>query len=145
MAFDLGAMTGAVVGAGATAGFSVWAARRSELERERRRMIAAMGRVLGEINENANRPGVLTLGDWEASKEVLSTLGLRTSTRPLWLELSDVYRRVYEARSGMTGIDGQPVERPTSEELTVLAQQLEAERIALDRRAVWPASWFNRG
>jgi hypothetical protein len=137
MAFETGAVVGAIVGAGFTAGFSVWAANGLDHKRDCRRLIVALARVNREVKENATRP-VQTLGDWEATKDVLSELALRPRSKPLWDALADAYRMIWEARSGMQDAEENPVAAPQASELTRLSAQLEAEQAELQREARLP-------
>jgi hypothetical protein len=145
MAFDTGAMLGAIVGAGFTAGFSVWAAHGLDRKRDCQRLIAALGRVSRELRENATRH-TQTLGDWEATKEVLSELALRARSKPLWHELADAYRRIWEARSDMKDVSGQPIAAPRPGELKMLAERLETEQTELQREArlPWSLGWLGK-
>ncbi len=131
LAFDASATVAAVVGAIATAGASIFVARRMDNESDRRKLAAALGLVATEVHENAKRlssdlgPGSLTLGDWQGTKGTLISLASRDEQ--LWETLAETYRSTFEAQVGR----GDP---PAVDALEQLSERLRAEGKTLERR-----------
>jgi hypothetical protein len=136
--FDLGAMTGAIVGAGVSVAGSISVAHYLDREQDRRKMRTAIGLVRSEMEENANRIEAahgdppLTLGVWAESREALGDLALRSDTEPLWRDLLRLYSVIYESVRG----HGAP---PVPSELRSAASKLavEQEAIANELRYGW--------
>jgi hypothetical protein len=124
-------IVGAVVGAVFTAG-GTWAVSvRLDRQRDSRRLIAAIGVVAAEIEENANRLSRsnarledLTLGDWTHNKPALAALALRND--PLWTRVVSLYGEIFEAQLKR----GTP---PSATALRDTRERLLAEYASLER------------
>jgi hypothetical protein len=119
-------LVGALIGA-----FAAWgAAIVLERRRENLEVLGALAMLIAEVNENADRARAdesasgLTLGVWEHSKPTLAGPGRRAVRDPLWKELHEVYRKIYEAKKSRPVGDADSFRR----ELEELSQRL-AERL----------------
>jgi hypothetical protein len=136
---------GAVLGAGVTVVGTRWVSSSLDRKHESRRLMAAIGLVRSELEENAERlkeedgHELLTLGDWARSKDVLARLSLRRGNEDLWRDVLRAYRAIYEA----TRNRGEP---PSPQTLKAIGDRLDAEWEKLDEesRFPWPIRALHR-
>jgi hypothetical protein len=145
----LSAVAGAVVGAVATALATWWISARLELARERRRLRGALQVVLAELGDNRARilafnesrgktkewgaQASLTLGDWATNKATVAAL--ESMNERLWRELTEVYGRIYAAKTHRTkGL-------PSVDALGGLEDQLHEELDALNVSSLRSRTW----
>jgi hypothetical protein len=117
---------GAVLGALFTVGGTWWVSVRLDRQREHRELIAAIGIVAAELEENRHRVANgctanglrqrLTLADWASNKGAFASLALRDEA--LWEAVVDTYGAIHEFRSGWRA------DHPSTDQLSGLVKQL---------------------
>lgn len=104
---------------------------RLDRQRTNRGLIAAIGVVAAEIEENTARLARsdgrlqdLTNGDWTQNKSALATLALRNE--PLWARVVGLYGQIFEAQ--MRG-----AESPSVDQLRDVKERLLSESASLEK------------
>jgi hypothetical protein len=128
-------LLGAVLGALFTVGGTWWVSVRLDRQRANRELVNAIGIVSTELEENRRRISDggdaetlrhrLTLGDWAGSKAAF--VGLAVRREELWAGVVNVYRVIYEFRSGWRD------DYPDADQLSGLVMELREVQRELGR------------